>query len=108
MDIGHDQRRACCRALFAQRHLDRQRNANGAMNDGGRSSPAANGWKAPTATVAPAPRNSHTAVWTGTEMIIWGGGNGGFPSDGGRYSPVTDIWTALSTASAPAPRAFHT
>jgi hypothetical protein len=24
---------------------------------------------------APSPRDDHTAVWTGTKMIIWGGGD---------------------------------
>lgn len=30
-------------------------------------------WQATTTTDAPGARHSHTAVWTGTEMIIWGG-----------------------------------
>ena len=36
-----------------------------------------------------APRASQTAVWTGNEMIAWGGNNGGTAfNDGGRYNPV--------------------
>src|SRR5206468_7982910 len=59
---------------------------------------------------APEARNSQTAVWTGTEMIVWGGvnGNNGFLASGGKYSPSTDTWTATSTDSAPAGRVFHT
>ena len=36
---------------------------------------------------APAARDSHTAVWTGTQMIVWGGiGDGGIEMNtGGRY-----------------------
>jgi hypothetical protein len=37
-------------------------------------------------TEAPDNRERHTAVWTGSEMIRWGGDNGGFLNTGGRYS----------------------
>ena len=30
-------------------------------------------WTATSTTNAPSPREEHTAVWTGTEMIVWGG-----------------------------------
>ena len=34
------------------------------------------------------PRAFHTAVWTGSEMIVWGGMSGsGYLNDGGRYNP---------------------
>jgi hypothetical protein len=59
----------------------------------------------------PDERDSHTAVWTGNEMIIWGGGFG-YPftayNSGGRYTPSTGAWTATSTANAPSPRGWHT
>ena len=42
-------------------------------NDGGRYNPVANTWTALPTTGAPAARYSHTAVWTGSEMIVWGG-----------------------------------
>ena len=39
-------------------------------------------------------RMSHTAVWTGNEMIVWGGnGDSGVLDTGGRYDPVTNSWT---------------
>jgi hypothetical protein len=59
---------------------------------------------------APSARRYHTAVWTGTEMIVWGGSLSPdyFPSDGGRYRPSTDSWTPVSSSNAPAPRFFHT
>src|SRR5438034_8884498 len=51
----------------------------------------------------------HTAVWSGSEMIVWGGFNGSSVlNTGGRYNPGTDSWTATSTTSAPAARVFHT
>jgi len=61
----------------------------------------------PTSTVnAPAGRREHTAVWTGSEMIVWGGS--GFVNTGGRYNPSTDSWTATNTINAPVARAAHT
>jgi hypothetical protein len=33
-------------------------------------------WTATSTTNAPAGRSTHTAVWTGSEMIVWGGWNG--------------------------------
>ena len=40
-----------------------------------------------------------TAVWTGTEMIVWGGGR----NTGGRYDPPTDSWTSMAMIGAPSP-----
>ena len=44
------------------------------LNTGGRYNPATDSWT-PTTTGAnvPSARALHTAVWTGTEMIVWGG-----------------------------------
>src|SRR5437773_7075664 len=65
-------------------------------------------WTATSTTGAPAGREVHTAVWTGSEMIVWGGFNGSSDlNTGGRYNPGTDSWTATSTTSAPAGRALH-
>lgn len=57
----------------------------------------------PTSTVgAPEPRAGHVAIWTGVEMLVWGGAGrtGGFQS-GGRYDPKADTWANLPTAGAP-------
>src|SRR5436190_6672066 len=41
-----------------------------------------------TGTNAPAARELHTAVWTGSEMIVWGGTDfSGVLNNGGRYNP---------------------
>jgi len=59
----------------------------------------------------PDERHYHTAVWTGTEMIVWGGlvnTAGGGVNTGGRYNPSTDSWFATSTSDAPAARYSHT
>jgi len=51
--------------------LDAQPNST---NTGGRYNPATNTWLATSLGAnAPSARTSHTAVWTGTHMIIWGG-----------------------------------
>jgi len=61
-----------------------------------------------TATAGPPDnRFDHTAVWTGTEMIIWGGGFFGM-NTGGRYNPSTDTWIATNTTNAPGARHSHT
>jgi len=76
---------------------------------GGRYDPVLDRWR-PTSTYgAPAGVVGHTAVWTGDEMIIWGGSTGEqFPWKGKRYDPITDTWTSMSyLGNAPLPRADH-
>src|SRR5438552_3531222 len=66
-------------------------------------------WTATSTTSAPAARERHTAVWTGSDTIVWGGaGSGGVFNTGGRYNPDTDRSTATSTTTAPARRYRHT
>jgi len=57
------------------------------FNSGGRYDPGSDSWT-PTSTVnAPDGRYRHTAVWTGNEMIVWGGilYSNSSTSTGGRY-----------------------
>ena len=51
----------------------------------------------------------HTAVWTSSEMIIWGGGDSTLNdcNTGGRYNPMNDSWMATDIGNAPSPRAGH-
>jgi hypothetical protein len=57
---------------------------------------------------APFPRTNFpsTPIWTGTELIIWGGmdyfdiGR----NDGARYVPATDTWKPISAVNAPSKR----
>jgi N-acetylneuraminic acid mutarotase len=66
-------------------------------------------WTATTTVNAPDARRWHTAVWTGSEMIVWGGFDGSSAlNTGGRYNPSTDNWTATSITSAPSDREVHT
>src|SRR5436190_16560271 len=59
-------------------------------------------------TNAPDGRLRHTAVWTSSEMIVWGGFNGNGLITGGRYNPGADSWTSTSTTNAPSDRTSHT
>ncbi len=66
-------------------------------------------WQPVTTTNAPTARAYATAVWTGAEMIVWGGdGPGTYENTGGRYYPATDSWLPTSTTNAPTGRALHT
>jgi hypothetical protein len=66
------------------------------------------GWRSLSEEGAPTARRQHTAVWTGSEMMVWGGRRSGSLGDGGRYDPRTDSWRMLSTLNAPSRRADHT
>lgn len=83
---------------------------NGAMlADGARYDPSNETWTPTSPISAPYARRYQSAVWTGTEMIIWGGDGGDrLPNDGGRYDPARDRWTPLPVAGAPAGRFHHT
>jgi N-acetylneuraminic acid mutarotase len=59
----------------------------------------------PTKQDAPDARELHAAVWTGSEMLIWGGSgaNQGW-NDGWRYVPSTNAWARITQAGAPSAR----
>ena len=51
----------------------------------------------------PSLREDEVGVWTGSEMLIWGGNTTPYPStDGARYNPATDTWTPMSKNAQPA------
>src|SRR5213082_1419009 len=65
-------------------------------------------WTATTTNNAPSGREGHPAVWTGHEMIVWGGDDGlNFLNTGGRYDPVADTWRPTSLTGAPDGRFGH-
>lgn len=86
----------------------------GFFNTGGKFTPGTNSWGAVTSVSnAPALRSGHTAIWTGTEMIVWGGTGPGssnytFYNTGGRYNPGSNSWTSVSLAGAPLGRSSFT
>ena len=57
----------------------------------------------------PSARSLPSAVWTGNEMIVWGGYTAtSTTTDGGHYDPVMDTWTATALSGAPSARWYHT
>jgi hypothetical protein len=79
---------------------------------GARYDPATDEWSVMGAGAgSPAPRRDHTAVWTGTRMIVWGGVvslEPFLPATGGIYDPITDTWIPTrSDATAPVGRIYH-
>jgi len=78
--------------------------ATGALYD-----PKAKTWTPTSSAGAAEARHSHTAVWTGQKMLVWGGfGASGPAMAGGIYDPATDTWAPMSTAGQPGPRSLHT
>jgi uncharacterized repeat protein (TIGR01451 family) len=75
------------------------------INSGGVYDPASDSWTTMNTTNAPENGGSgFKAVWTGSEMIVWGGNT----SVGGRYNPNTNSWTPTNPLNAPSQRADHT
>ena len=80
---------------------------------GARYNPILNAWMPMTTNAAPVSRTMHSAVWSGSELIVWGGMNivSNIPTilnPGARYNPSGDTWTALTLGNAPAARQRHT
>ncbi len=77
------------------------------FGSGARYDPVADAWTEMSSDGAPWPRDYHTAVWTGSEMIVWGGGghdcgsgDAFYCASGGRYDPARDTWRATSEVGA--------
>lgn len=71
------------------------------LDDGAAFSPHTGTWRLLAA--APVQGRSYPAVvWTGAEMVVWGGSrNGTFVGDGAAYNPATDTWRTLPIAPIP-------
>jgi hypothetical protein len=64
-------------------------------------------WQA--AVIGPSARAFHTAVWTGSRMVVWGGDDGdnlGL-NTGSIFDPVANSWTATTLTGAPSARHHH-
>lgn len=82
--------------------------------DGGAYNPKTDTWRIISSEAAPSPRRWLSPIWTGKEVILWGGAD--FSStaedapvlgDGAAYNPVTDSWRSLSTRDAPSARCSY-
>jgi hypothetical protein len=80
------------------------------LNTGGRYSLATDSWSPMNTNGAPAGRYEHAAVWTGSELMIWGGVGFGptYFADGARYDEASDSWKTLSAIGSPTARWLHT
>lgn len=78
--------------------------------EGAKYNPNENTWVYISNSNAPTARSYHTAVWTGTEIIVWGGYSDSYTPlfTGGKYNPSTDSWTATTTTNAQPSRYAHT
>jgi N-acetylneuraminic acid mutarotase len=76
---------------------------------GGRYDPVTDSWHSTSVANSPAWRELATAVWSGTEMIVWGGASDSnvYLMDGARYNPSSNSWTALTLTGAPVARELH-
>jgi hypothetical protein len=66
--------------------------------DGAALDPETNRWR----PLPPAPigaRSYAATVWTGTEMLVWGGGSpdGGMRADGAAFDPRTNTWRMIAS-----------
>lgn len=77
------------------------------LQTGGRYNPSSDVWTAISTTNAPTGRLDHSAVWTGSRMLVWGGADSGRTNTGGAYDPSSDSWTELSLVDAPVARNRH-
>ena len=80
--------------------------------DGGRYSAASNSWTSIPPTALLPGRAWHSAVWTGTRMLVWGGTDDislQIPSSirGASYNPTNGSWSAITDTGAPEPRFRH-
>jgi N-acetylneuraminic acid mutarotase len=81
-----------------------------ALNDGALYDPVTDAWTPMNSPSFPDARFDHTAVWTGSKMIIWGGALPGSVvlQSGAVYDPATDTWSPMATSGAPSARRYHT
>ncbi len=90
--------------------LSQQPNATNLINAGylniGRVL-TAEAWDGGSLANAPSGRVAARAVWTGSEVIVWGGFNPTALGTGARFNPLANTWTALPTNGAPAARYYH-
>lgn len=98
--------------------IDHQQGTTEVYGDGGIYDPRTDRWTPISSNQAPSARAGHTAVWTGSKMIVWGGSGAKTAdsndmswekfSDGGIYDPARDRWEPINEENAPTPRSGHT
>jgi len=81
---------------------------NTVLGSGGRYNPDTDTW-VPTSDSPIGVRWNHSAIWTGFEMVVWGGFASGNTTNrqGVRYDPKKDTWTLMSISNAPSGISTH-
>ena len=82
---------------------------NHPLCDGGRFDPIQNVWRSMSLDGAPAGCLEPARVWTGQELLVWGGGMGNpnaakDANTGAAYDPEADSWRPISNVGAPSAR----
>ena len=85
-----------------RRQIDGLLTKNGAVY-----APGIDLWRATSADGAPAEREFPSAVWTGAEVIVWGGFTSDGSNTGAIYAPHEDRWRPMSEERQPSLRRFH-
>jgi hypothetical protein len=79
--------------------------------EGGIWDPHIRKWSEMSLKNAPTRWSGHSAVWTGREMIVWGGrplpGAGTETNTGAIWNPETNQWRPVNALGAPSPRVGH-
>lgn len=84
-------------------------NATNNFNTGGIFDPNSNSWIGPTSIngITPSARTSHTTIWTGSRMIVWGGiNNTTIFGNGAIYNPTNNTWES-EISNGPSARTNH-
>lgn len=86
--------------------------SNGTItNTGGIYDPATDSWSTiSTLNGPPNGLSEHTAIWTGTEMITFGGrkNGGGLENNFYKYNPIDDTWVQGNNTNKPISTIYHT
>ncbi|MBI4325509.1 MAG: hypothetical protein HY674_09625 [Chloroflexi bacterium] len=84
---------------------------SGELNSGGQlifSSGTPSLWEAMSSIDAPYARRGQSAIWTGDQMLVWGGQSRGTAlGDGATFRPPFNTWAPLSSTNAPSARTDH-
>jgi hypothetical protein len=91
---------ACATSVWTARELiywggDASCHEGPVSDEGAAFNPATQTWRAlPSSPIDG--RSSAAAVWSGEEMLVWGGWNANVRGDGAAYRPATDEWRLLA------------
>ena len=77
------------------------------VRDGFIYRPSSDSWRPMTTNGAPAFGERAVAIWTGAEMLVWGGFGQRALNTGGAYNPGKDQWRPITTLGAPSARWRH-